>query len=157
MGPSRSVAARVAGVMLAAYPGWPPAPVRTLRRRRRRYAMSAHRRRMLRVFRFPTTISLPGGRRLERRMYMFWRVRLPLWAVFAVAGWLVLGLWGIPLGVGVAIVAELLFSYRRPGGLRPRPGRDPGGLAGVREPRRPRPTGGSGAVELPVGPPPWRD
>jgi hypothetical protein len=145
--PFRGIPARSASMMHAAYPGWPPAPVRALRRRRRRYAMSARRRRMLRTFWFPTTISLPGGRRLERRKYMFWRVRLPLWAVFAVAGWLVLGLWGIPLGLAVAVVAELLFSYRRPHGFRPR--RDPGGLAGVREPRRPRPTGGAGAVELP--------
>ena len=155
MGPSRSIAARAAAAIHAADPGWPPAAVRAIRRRRRRYAMLARRRRVRRVFWLPRTISLPGGPRLERRMCMFWRVRLPLWAVFAVAGWLVLGLWGILPGVAVAIAAELVFSYRRPRGLRPGP--DPGGLAGVREPRRPRPTGGAGAVELPIGPPPWPD
>lgn len=153
LGPFRSISTRAAAVLHAAHPGWPPVPVRALRRRRRRYAMLAHRRRMRRVFWFPRTISLPGGRRLERRVRMFWRVRLPLWAVFAVAGWLVLGLWGIPAGLAVAIAAEVVFSYRPPHGSRPR--RDPGDLAGVREPRRPRPTGGAGSVELPIGPPPW--
>jgi len=41
-----------------------------------------------------------------------------------------------------------LVSYRRPG----RGG--PGDPAGVREPRRPYPTGGAGAAELPVDPSP---
>jgi len=155
LGPFRSMATRAAAVIHAAYPGWPPAAARALRRRRH-YALSARRRRALW---FPRVISLPGGRQLERRRYMFWRVRLPLWVVLAVAFWLVLGLWGVPAGVAVAIAAELVVSYRRPRGFRrahgPRPGWDPGGLAGVREPRRPRPTGGAGSVELPVGPPPW--
>ncbi|MGH3401469.1 MAG: hypothetical protein ACRDRJ_02955 [Streptosporangiaceae bacterium] len=37
---------------------------------------------------------------------------------------------------------------------RRRGGPDPGDLAGVREPRRPRPSGGAGAVELPGDPVP---
>jgi hypothetical protein len=155
LSPFRSMSTRAAVMVHGAHPGWPPASVRALRRRRRRYAFSAHHHRALRVFWLPMTISLPGGRHLQRRRRMFWRVRLPLWVVLAVAGWLVLGLWGIPLGLAAAIVAEVVFSYRPPHGSRRR--RDPGDLAGVREPRRPRPTGGAGAVELPVGPPPWSD
>lgn len=133
------------------------ASVRALRWRRRRYALSAQRRRVLRVVRFLRVIRLLGGRRLERHAYLFWRVRLPLWVVLAAAGWLVLGGPGVVLGLAVAILAELVFSYRPPRGARPvptsGPGRGPGGSAGVREPRRPRPTGGVGAAPLPVDPP----
>jgi hypothetical protein len=149
------------------------ASVRALRRRRKRYAVSARRRRMLRALRprFPMAISLPGGRLVERHVYLFWRVRLPLWVVLAAVGWLVLGLSGlmpglggvaagVVLGLAVAILAEFVFSYRPPFGSRPvptsGPGRGPGDSAGVREPRRPSPTGGVEAAQLPVDPP-WRE
>ena len=131
------------------------ASVRALRRRRRRYALSAHRRRVLRGLQFPRVTGWPGGRRLERHAYLFWRVRLPLWAVLAAAGWLALGWTGVVPGAAAAILAELVFSYRQPRGGRPvsAPG-GPGGSAGVREPRRPRPAGGAGAAQLPAGPAP---
>lgn len=130
---------------------------RALLQRRKR--LSARRRRVLRAMRFPAMITLPGGRHLERRVYLFWRVRLPVWVVLALAGWFVLGLAGVALGLAVAIVAETAFSYRPPRGSWPRRwrrGRGPGDLAGVREPRRPKPTGGAGAVQLPADrPTPW--
>ncbi len=129
------------------------APARALRRRRR-HAVAAYRRRRLRKLWFPRMISLPRGRRLERRVYLFWRVRLPLWVVLAVAGWLVLGIPGVAMGLAVAIMAEMAVSYRLPRGIRP--GRGPGDLAGVREPRRPRPSGGAAAAQLPLDTPsPW--
>lgn len=129
---------------------------RAIRWRRRRYALLARRR----LLRLPTLIGLPGGRLLERQVYLYWRVRLPLWAVLPAAGWLALGWVGIVPGVAAAVLAELvhsyrLVSYRRPGRSWPvasptaGPG-DPGGSAGVREPRRPRPAGGAGAAELPA-------
>jgi hypothetical protein len=135
------------------------ASVRALRRRRRRYALSAHRRRVLPGLAFPRVTGLPGGRRLERQVYLFWRVRLPLWVVLAAAGWLVLGWAGVVPGLAAAILAELAFSFRWPCRGRPvsapRPGPGgPGGSAGVREPRRPRPAGGGGAAQLPVDPAP---
>jgi len=117
------------------------------------------RNRVLRRLRFPTVITLPGGRSRERYAYLFWRVRLPLWIVPAAIGWLVLSWPGIAAGLAAGILAELIFSYRAPYGLSrpvatPLHGGDPDGLAGVREPRRPRPTGGAGTVQLPVGPAP---
>ena len=135
------------------------ASVQALRRRRRRYALSARRRRVLRgLLPFPGVIGLPGGRRLERQVYLSWRVRLPLWVVLAAAGWLVLGWIGVVPGLAAAILAELVFSYRWPRrgwpvSAGPGPG-GPGGSAGVREPRRPRPTGDVGAAQLPVNPAP---
>jgi hypothetical protein len=127
--------------------------------RRRRYALLA-RRRLLRGL--PALIGLPGGRLLERQVYVYWRVRLVLWAVLPAAGWLAVGWVGIVPGVAAAILAELVHSYRLVGYRRPGRGRpaaspapgpgDPGGSAGVREPRRPRPAGGAGAAELPAGP-----
>jgi len=59
---------------------------------------------------------------------------------------------GVLLGLSGAVLVELVFSYRRPHGQgptvvpRPPSGSD-GGLSGVREPRRPRPTSGAGLVE----------
>jgi hypothetical protein len=108
-------------------------------------------------------ISLPRGRTLMRRRYLFWRVRLLLLAVLAAAGWLVLGLGGAELGIAgavlglaIAIVAELVFSYRPPYHVRPLPGSAPmwgqGGPARVRELRRPSPAGGAGAMQLAVDP-----
>ena len=131
------------------------APVRALRRRRRRYALTARRRRVLRGLQFPRAIGLPGGRRLERHAYLFRRVRLPLWAVLTAAGWLALGWTGVVPGAAAAILAELAFSYRQPHRSRPTsaPG-GPAGSAGVREPRRPHPTGDAGAAQLPAGPAP---
>src|SRR5258708_8348297 len=85
--------------------------------RRRRYAVSARRRRVLRWLRFPMAITLPGGRRRERCAYLFWRVRLPLWIVPAAVGWLVLSWPGIAAGLAAGILCELVFSYRAPYGL----------------------------------------
>ena len=110
-------------------------------------------------------IALPGGRRLGGWVSLFlrgrplaWRVRLVLWAALAAAGGLVLGWVGIAPGLTAAIAAELAFSYRWSASawLRSRrhEGPDPGDPAGVREPRRPRPSGGAGAVELPGDPVP---
>ena len=130
---------------------------RDLRWRRRRYALSARRWWVLRWLRFPMAITLPGGRRHERHAYLFWRVRIPLWLVPAAAGWLALGWPGIPAGLAAGILAELVFSYRPPYGVS-RPIATPGqswgtdGPAGVREPRRPHPTGGAEAAQLPTDP-----
>jgi hypothetical protein len=131
---------------------------RDLRWRRRRYALSARRRWALRWLRFPMAITLPGGRRRERYAYLFWRVRLPLWIVPAAAGWLVLSWPGIAAGLCAGILAELVFSYRAPHGTRPvaTPGQSwgPNESAGVREPRRPHPTGGAGVAQHPIDPAP---
>lgn len=84
---------------------------------------------MLRWLRFPMAITLPGGRRHERHAYLFWRVRLPLWLVPVVAGWLVLSWPGIAPGLAAGILAELPFSYRAPYG--PAGRCPPRGRAGV--------------------------
>jgi hypothetical protein len=133
--------------------------VRALRYRRRRYALSARRRRVLPWLRFPMAIMLPGGRRHERYAYLFWRVRLPLWIVPAAACWLVLSWPGIAAGLAAGILAEVVFSYRAPyGPSRPVATRGqswgPDEPAGVREPRRPHPTGGAGAAQHPIDPAP---
>lgn len=87
---------------------------------------------------------------------MTWRVRLALWVVLGAAGWLALGWIGIPLGLAAAIVVELARTYRWSGWTGPRTRRRrwpyPGDPAGVREPRRPRPSGDAGAEELPGDP-----
>jgi len=122
-----------------------------LRLRRSRYAFYARRNVVLRSLSLPARISLLGGICWERRAYVFWRVRLPLWIVLGAAGWLLASGAGVVLGLVAAVVMELLFSYRPPGGL-PRPtvvGGPPGpgqGPTGVREPRWPRPTGGAGSA-----------
>ena len=99
-------------------------------------------------------ITLPGARRRERYAYLSWRVRLPLWIVPAVAGWLLLSWPGIAAGLAAGILAELIFSYRVPHGLGPvpTPGQSwgPDGPAGVREPRRPHPGGDAEAAQLPT-------
>jgi hypothetical protein len=128
-----------------------------LRWRRRGYALYTRRGRVLRWLRLPDLIGLPGGRLLERYVYLFWRIRLPLWLALPAAGWLVLGWPGIVPGVAAALVAQMarsyrLVSYRRPGHGRPvfPSATGPGDPAGAREPRRPRPAGDAGAAELPV-------
>ena len=96
------------------------ASVRTLRWRRRRYALSARVWRVRYGRQFRWAIPLPGGRRLGGRVSLFlrrdnrlaWRVRLVLWAALAAAGGLVLGWVGIAPGLTAAIAAELAFSYR---------------------------------------------
>jgi hypothetical protein len=129
------------------------ASVRALRWRRRRYGLLARRHRVLRRLQLPAVVSLPGGRRVERHAYLFWRVRLLLWAVLATAGWLALGVLGVMPGLAAAFVAELIFSYRPVGGAGPVATSGPGpGTAGVREPRRPRPPGGGASAQRPVGP-----
>ena len=138
------------------------ASVWRLRWRRRGYVLYTRRGRLLRWLRFPDVIGLPAGRLLERYVRLYWRIRLPLWLVLPAAGWLALGWPGIVPGMAAALVAQMtlsyrLVSYRRPGRRRSvfpsatGPG-GPGDPAGVREPRRPYPTGGAGAAELPVDP-----
>jgi len=123
-----------------------------LRRRRRLYALAARRRALLQGPPFPTAFVLPGGRRLERQSYLFWRIRLPLWAALGGAGWLLAGVFGVVLGWFAAVLVEVAVSYRRPSGppavAVPRPPASPGGggLSGVREPRRPAPTTGPAAT-----------
>jgi hypothetical protein len=121
--------------------------VRALRWRRRRYSLLAYRRRLLRVLQV-SRVTLPGGVRAERREYWFWRVRLGLWIVLAVPGWLVLGWQGVIAGAAAGGLAELVVSYRWTRGIACEPG--PGGLAGVREPRLPPPAGSGEAAELTV-------
>jgi hypothetical protein len=132
---------------------------RGLRQDGKHYTWSARSHRVRRWLRFPMAITLPGGRRHERYAYLFWRVRLPLWIVPAAAGWLVVGWPGIAAGLAAGILAELVFSYRAPYGTS-RPAATPGQSwgpdepAGVREPRRPHPTGGAGAAQQPADPTP---
>jgi len=57
---------------------------------------------------------LPGGRRLERQSYLFWRIRLPLWAALGGAGWLLAGVFGAALGWFAAVLVEVAVSYRSP-------------------------------------------
>jgi hypothetical protein len=133
---------------------------RRLRWRRRRYALSAQRRRAWSGW--PEPIVLPGGWLLERTGHLGWR-RLVLWLVLVPAGWLGLawlgqGWAGGLLGAAAAIAAELASSYRWRGRKLLVPevehGQGPAGLAGVREPRRPHPAGDAGAASLPPDPPP---
>src|SRR6266568_8566162 len=112
---------------------------RSLRRRRRHYARSAWSNRVLRGLPLPRVIRLPGGRCLERHAHPFWRVRLPLWAVLGMSGWLIADWLGVVLGLVTAVVVEILFSFGRPHGRRPMsfsppPPTQGGGSAGVREP-----------------------
>lgn len=79
--------------------------------RRRRYARAGWRQRA--GLRLPTRIHLRGGLRVERRSYLFWRIRLPLLTVLGVSGALIAGWPGVIVGVASAILVELLFSYRR--------------------------------------------
>ncbi len=87
-----------------------------LRRRRRRYARAVWRHRAGRCLMPPTRIHLPDGLLVERYTYLFWRIRLPLWAVLGVSGALIAGWPGVVVAPPSAILVELLFSYRRPHG-----------------------------------------
>lgn len=62
-----------------------------LRRRRRRYSRAAWRRGPERLSTLPRGIRLPTGQLLERHNYLFWRIRLPLWAVLGGSGALIGG------------------------------------------------------------------
>jgi hypothetical protein len=130
--------------------------MQALRWRRRRYALYARRRSVLRWQQFPTTLALPGGFRYERYAYLFWRIRLPLWLAPAAGGWLLLGWPGIAVGLSAGILTEMVLSYRAPHGAKPLAApwqcSGPGESAGVREPRRPHPTGGAGAAQQPIDP-----
>ena len=110
-----------------------------------------HARRLRWSLSLPVVVTLPGGHRFERYAYLFWRVRLALWAVLAAPGGILLGRAGAVVGLCLAGVVEILFSYRPPGGARATPRPHPGGSAGVREPRRPPPpiTPARTAAELP--------
>jgi len=149
----RSAKARLPQVSRWQY-GWVmDASVRALRRRRRHYALVARRHRMLGWLRLPVAVRLPGRCRVERHAYLFWRVRLPLWAVLGTIGWLAMGVLGVMPGLVVAFAAELVFSYRTVRGAGPVATAGPGqGLAGVREPRRPRPSGDSASAQRLAGP-----
>ncbi|MGH3399548.1 MAG: hypothetical protein ACRDPO_33165 [Streptosporangiaceae bacterium] len=119
--------------------------VRALRRRRRHYALVAYRQRL------PFSgvrVTLPGGWRPYRQERWFWRIRLGLWIILAVPGWFVFGWPGVIGGVAAGVLVELVASYRWSRGVEFEPG--PDGPAGVREPRKPPPTGGAEAVELHV-------
>jgi hypothetical protein len=125
----------------------------SLRRRRRRYALVARRHRTLRWLRLPVAVRVPGGRRVERYAYLFWRVRLPLMVVLGAAGWLALGVVGVMPGLVVAFLVELVFSYRAVRGAGPVATAWPGpASAGVREPRRPAPSGDGASARWPSGP-----
>ena len=133
--------------------------MRLLRLRKWRYAISARRRSMLPGARMtPIIVKLPSGRRLERTVYLFWRVRIPLWVVLGTGGWLVMGWLGVVAGVAVAIVLEAAVSYRGPSrggpaaGSRPASPPPDGGPSGVRGPRRPQPTGDVEAASLSADP-----
>jgi len=84
-----------------------------LRRRRRQYALAAQRSALLQGLPFPTAF-VSGGRRLERQLYLFWRIRLPLWAALGGAGWLLAGVFGAALGWSAAVLVEVVSSYRSP-------------------------------------------
>jgi hypothetical protein len=97
----------------------------------------------------PATITLPGRQTWERHAYLFWRIRVPLWLVLGLVGWLLADVVGTVLGAAGAVLIEIVFSYRRPDGLAgPTPGNRPSGPepSGVREPRRPRPSSGAGSA-----------
>ena len=133
--------------------------MRLLRLRRRRYAISARRRSMLPGARMiPIVVKLPSGRRLERRVCLFWPFRIPLWVVLGTGGWLVLGWLGVVAGLAVAIMLEAAVSYRGPSrggpatGSRPASPPPDGGPSGVREPRCPQPTGDIEAASLSADP-----
>lgn len=85
-----------------------------LRERRRRYARTAQLNHLRRELSLPPVIQLPSGRTVERHIFLFWRIRIPLSAALAVAGGSIAGWPGVVLGLAAAFVAEVLFSYRRP-------------------------------------------
>jgi len=90
-----------------------------LRRRRRQYALAARRHALLQGPPFPTAFPLPGRQRLERKSYLFWRVRLPLWAALGCVGWMAVGAVGAVgavLGFFTAVLVEIAVSYGRPCG-----------------------------------------
>lgn len=60
----------------------------------------------------PDAVTLPGGRRMERRNIVAWRVRGPLWALAILAGRRVFGRLGWLPGLALAVAAEVVFSYR---------------------------------------------
>jgi hypothetical protein len=93
--------------------------------------------------------------RLSEPNHVFWWWRLVAWAVLAVPASILVSPWLAQAGVAVFEVFMLVVNAigrRRlralsPGG-RSTPPRDPD--AGVREPRRPSPLAGAGAVALPI-------
>lgn len=106
-------------------PGWQIAPARpgpsvtpyrwishpgALRSRRRRYVRAVWRHRAGRGLILPARIRRPGRMLLERHNHLFWRIRLPLWAVLGVLGALTAGFPGVMVAVPIALLVELLFS-----------------------------------------------
>ena len=86
---------------------------------RRRYARPAWPHRVGRGLTLPPVISLPGGLRLERHEYLYWRIRLCLLALTGTAGALIAGRPGVLPGVSAGVLVEVLVSYRLPHGARP--------------------------------------
>lgn len=84
-----------------------------LRGRRRRYARIAQLHHLRRGLSLPPVIQLPNDRAVERHIFLFWRIRIPLSAALAVAGGSIAGWPGVVLGLATAFIAEVLFSYRR--------------------------------------------
>lgn len=128
--------------------------VSRLRVRRMGYAFAARRGRIVRGFGLPMVIVLPRGSRSrwERRIYLFWRIRLALWVILGVLGGVAAGLAGVLAGVVIALMIEVVVSYRPAGRFahpqgRGGPGRgSDGDPSGDREPRRPRPQSGAGSA-----------
>lgn len=89
-------------------------------------------------------------RRWHRRLLSRWPLRALLWIVGGTAGWLLAGPAAAGAGLLVLEIAVLAVTLRRVRSNRPRGGgwRPPD--AGVREPRRPLPTAGAGAMALPL-------
>jgi hypothetical protein len=91
------------------------------------------------------------SRRWYRKAHVHWWLHLVGWLAFAVVAGVLLGPWASPLGILIfeAVLTALVLRRSRhvdgPSGRR-WPG---GGMGGVREPRRPLPTSGTGAAVIP--------
>lgn len=98
-------------------------------------------------------IRLRGIHDRVQPFHLFWRVRLPAWALTATPIGLLVSPWLAPLGPLGFELAMLAIGYRamrRVRAQRSGPSGDwPGDDAGVREPRRPGPLAGAGAIALP--------
>ncbi|MDQ6650862.1 MAG: hypothetical protein M3Z02_12215 [Actinomycetota bacterium] len=92
----------------------------------------------------------PTGRRWHRTTVLRWPLRTLLWLCVAASCWLLAGPMLAAVGLFAMETVVLLATLRR----LPPPGRRGGGRrppdAGVREPRRPHPTSGLGAMALPL-------
>ena len=86
---------------------------------------------------------------------MRWPLRGLMWTLVGTAGWLLAGPAAVVAGLVLIEAAVLALTLRRVRANRPGGGGSRPPDAGVREPRRPLPTSGVGAMALPVpGTPP---